>query len=280
MTLRSLLVLLPDGDAADPAAAVARQLAKAHGAHVVGVAPTGLVEVPTVIHAAAELPDLAATAARLLRHRAEAATERFAAACRHEGLDLFEAVVDEADTLHAVRDRALAADLVVLAQPDPKRPDHAGRRAVVEDLLLRVVRPVLLVPYANAATTIGSRVLAAWDGGREATRALADALPLLQRAQRVDVLRWTDKAPRENGSAARRDDALRRWLSSQGVEAVLRTPPASGPVGELLLSAAADAGADLVVMGAFAHPRWTERVLGGVTRTLLDTMTVPVLMSR
>lgn len=280
--LRHLLVLLDESDAApDAASRAARALAAAHGAHVTGIAPTGTVEVPVALRDASGLQDLAATAVHLLQKRADDAADRFAADCRREGITSFDAVVDPEDTVPAVVRRAHATDLVVLGQPDPDRGDHAGRRAALEDILLRIPAPALLVPYANAVQTLGTRVMVAWYGSRESTRALGDAIPLLQRASRVEIVRWVSPRGRDDLAGARsRLDALPAWLRQHDVTATVRLEVTEAPVSDAMLSQAADSGVDLIVMGAYGHPRWTERLLGGATRGLLESMTVPVFMSR
>jgi len=120
-------------------------------------------------------------------------------------------------------------------------------------------------------------VLVAWNGSREATRAVHDALPLLRRAEKVTVLSIDpdeDAEPRLPGA----DVSLH--LARHGVTAQAATIAGTDvAVGDLLLSYAADHDIDLIVMGAYGHTRLREVVLGGATRTLLRHMTVPVLMS-
>jgi len=281
MSLRSLLVLLDESSGPDAASRAARALALAHGAHVTGIAPTGTVEVPDALRDASGLKDLAATAVHLLIKRAEDAADRFAADCRKDGIGTFDAAIDSSDTVPAVSRRSHATDLVVLGQPDPDRTDHVGRRRALEEILLRIPTPALLVPYACAVSTLGSRVMVAWDGSREATRAISDAIPLLRKAARVEIVRWVSpRARQDSDGAVSRLDALPEWLRHHGVTATTRIEITETPVSDAILSQAADSGADLIVMGAYGHPRWTERLLGGATRGLLDSMTVPVFMSR
>src|SRR6266568_1452634 len=137
------------------------------------------------------------------------------------------------------------ADLAVVARPDPA-VQTAGPPGLVESLVLTSGRPVIVVPPHSTASRL-SRILVGWNAGREATRAVADALPLLVRAAAVEV----------------------RRLSSDGED-----------VGRLLLSQAAAFGADLLVMGAYGHARLNELIFGGVTRTALRDAGLPVLMSR
>jgi nucleotide-binding universal stress UspA family protein len=121
--------------------------------------------------------------------------------------------------------------------------------------------------------------MVAWDDSREAARAVSDALPLLRRAGQVQVVSWNEAGTEADTRLNERMDALRQWLTWQGVPAETRVETTAVSISDAMLSRAADLGADLVVMGAYGHSRWTERVLGGATRGLLTSMTVPVLMS-
>ncbi len=185
-------------------------------------------------------------------------------------------------------------DLLVLSQRDPAgegglNPDLASR------LMVGAACPLLFVPHIGAPHAEPARnILLAWSGTRESARALRDALPLLQQAQSVELVGCVQ------GDDLGRDPEPAQWLAVQqhlhrhGVQAqatVLRsrtpslgerlvrgwTPDAS--VAETLLSHAADSGADLIVAGGYGHSRAWELVLGGVTRSLLQSMTVPVLFS-
>lgn len=125
--------------------------------------------------------------------------------------------------------------------------------------------------------TFGESALVAWDGGREAARALADAIPLLKRARFVTVVS-VSKAPE---ASTFEDIDVAAYLDRQGVRASFTSIPRPDGVGTgaTLLNQLSDRHADVLVMGAYGHARARERVLGGVTRALLQTMTVPVFMS-
>ncbi len=170
---------------------------------------------------------------------------------------------------------ARCADLVVTGQPEPGDESHFTFSG---DLLFAGARPVLFVPYAGRFTRLGQRVLVAWNGSREAARAMADALPFLERASGVDVLEFDDQGRRPFVASVAAD--VGAYLARHGVKATVARHTATGmDVGNHLLSRAADLGSDLIVMGGYGHSRTRELVLGGVTRTLLESMTVPVLMS-
>jgi nucleotide-binding universal stress UspA family protein len=126
---------------------------------------------------------------------------------------------------------------------------------------------------------MGENVLVAWNGAREASRAIGDALPLLERAKRVTAMVVTTNGDDDVGEHLG-EARLTAWLQAHGVDVdVVRQEAPDIPTGQWLLSQAADLGSDLVVMGAYGHARMRELVLGGVTQTMLKAMTIPVLMS-
>ncbi len=136
-----------------------------------------------------------------------------------------------------------------------------------------------MVPYAGSFPSVGKRVLIAWDGTREATRAAHDALPLIAAAEAVTVV---SVAGRESDLEQQHPslDRIVRHLERHGLVVRKEEDVQAGlPVCDLLLSLASDIEADLIVAGAYHHSRLREAVLGGVSRELLDHMTVPVLMS-
>jgi nucleotide-binding universal stress UspA family protein len=180
--------------------------------------------------------------------------------------------------VRGVAEQAMFADLLVLGQHDPNDPAEQELPAdFVESVLIQSGKPALVIPYAGKFRSVGTTALIAWKPSAETARALKAALPLLQRAKQVHVVMWDTSAPlRVDGD--RLD--LAHYLRLHGIEATLhvhREEPRN--VGEALLSQAADIDADLLVMGCYGHSRAREFVLGGVSRTVLQSMTVPVLMS-
>lgn len=170
-------------------------------------------------------------------------------------------------------------DLIVLGQPDPDDAQAALFRPRPEEVALAVGRPILVIPYARSWKEIGRRVLVGWDASREATRAINDAMPLLTGAEAVTVLS-IDPAdgPAGHGEVPGADIALH--LARHGVTATVEVTVSAGiGTGNALLSRASDLDADLLVMGAYGHSRARELLLGGATRTVLESMTVPVLMA-
>ena len=173
--------------------------------------------------------------------------------------------------------QALYADLIVVGQREQNdQSDRGVPGDFAESVLTDSGKPALVVPYIGTHGNIGRTVMIAWKETRETARAVAAALPMLQKADRVHVATWGP----ENSGERRREAELVGYLGRHGVEAVLHHyGDEPGNIGEYILSAAADHNADLMVMGAYGHSRAREWILGGATRTVLESMTVPVLMS-
>jgi nucleotide-binding universal stress UspA family protein len=279
MNYRSLLVLLGHDAHCAPRTEVAIRLAQMYDCHLVGLAPTDLVDLPSAPAAAASLAECAAIVWDALREQAERAADRFRDDCHAAGLKSFEAVIDECGKIDSLVRHAHCSDLTVLSQADPASKTHAADRDLLERAVLFSARPTLLVPYAGFVDNIGSRVMVSWDDSREAARAIADALPLLRLATHAQVVCWHEPDVGRHDTVRSRLDALKKWLMWHGVSAEVRIEPMSRGIADAMLSHAADFDADLIVMGAYGHSRLAERVLGGATRGLLASMTVPVLMS-
>ncbi len=176
--------------------------------------------------------------------------------------------------VEAVTTCARYADITVVGQTDSD--DEASIAGLVDHLVLDAGGPVLVWPYAGSFDTRAETVLLAWNGTREAKRALSDALPLLRQAHNVIVFSiGTDDGTHLPGAEAS------AHLARHGVKADARHRPASTDIAaaDVLLSAISDYGVDLLVMGAYGHHRLRELLLGGMTRDILRRMTVPVLMS-
>jgi nucleotide-binding universal stress UspA family protein len=173
------------------------------------------------------------------------------------------------------------ADLLILGQFDARDTGAYVARQFVEDVIMGAGRPAIVLPYAGPIRPQMDNMMIAWDGGRESARAATDALPLLRRASFVTVLKVHSQ---RHGQPLHDKPAgidVAAWLERHGVKASFTAIPkvAGVDTGATLLNALADRHIDLLVMGAYGHARVQERLLGGVTRTVLEAMTVPVLMS-
>ncbi|MBV9858962.1 MAG: universal stress protein [Alphaproteobacteria bacterium] len=185
----------------------------------------------------------------------------------------------ETDLTRGVVDLARLYDLIVINQHDPDAASRGAPALRPEEVVLASGRPVLILPYAGEFGDVGRRVLVAWNGSREATRALHDSLFLIDGAEAVTVVE-IDAAPADERTLAYGAEKVAEFLSRRGLPAQGESmSSADVPVPDLILSRAADLGADLVVMGAYGHSRMREWVLGGASRGVFQTMTVPVLMA-
>ena len=279
MSYKDLLVHLDDSTGCAQRVDAAVRLAGQHGAHLTGLYP--IVEIPLLNYIRERIPrDIQASMAAEAKAQAEAALEGFRQAAERGGV-AYETRTDHAldTTLASVLSmHARYADLVVLGQVDPEEPPQVGRH-LPEEAVLSSGRPLLVVPYLGAPATIGQRVIGAWDASREAARAVSDAMPILKHADSVHVVAISpESTPLGHGEVPGADIGLHLARHSVKVE-VERVAAGDLSVGNALLSHLADRGADLLVMGGYAHSRVRELVLGGATRTLLNSMTVPVLMA-
>jgi nucleotide-binding universal stress UspA family protein len=182
----------------------------------------------------------------------------------------------EGDFVGTLAHQARAADLVVLPLPGEDDVGILGGHAV-EATLLAVGRPILLVPEKGLPAAFPRKVLVAWNGSREAARALTDSLPLLARAKSVHVF---TAGPAGDEGPVHSAKAAIGYLACHQVQAeALHATATDDRVGDTILARAGRLGADLLVMGAYGRPRFAELVLGGATRAILRRAAMPVLMS-
>jgi nucleotide-binding universal stress UspA family protein len=278
MSYKSLLVHLDNSERTPRRLDAALQLARRFGAHLTGLYATYEPDSRAFFVMAGTAGYYATHERR--REQQRGAVERLfhAQALRAHVEARFVSPNQPANT--SVPQHARYADLVILGQTDPDDPESYIDDHFVEYAVLAAGRPVLLLPYAGATSKIGERILIAWDSGREAARAAYDAVPFLSRAKKcmvVTVRGAASEPPGERFCGA--DIALTLARHDAAVDVLEVETNKDTPVGDVLLSTAHDQGCDMIVMGAYGHARWRELVMGGTTRTLLQTMTMPVLMS-
>lgn len=273
--MKSILVHLDASPRAAQRLRIARDLADAQGAEVTalyGVLPS-LLTAPWALDAGD--PVMAETIADLERTQFERARRTFEASTGAGPLHWGTA--EGPDLQARLRDHCLYHDLLVLGQFDAQDGLQGSVPAdLVPSLLADSGKPALVIPSSGSFSARADTVLLGWKPTREAARAIAAAWPWLVEARQLHVACGANEA----GEA---DDALPRlqhWLRLHGAVAPIRVHRlAADDVGDALLSLAADVGADLLVMGCYGHARAREWILGGATRTVLQTMTLPVLMS-
>lgn len=213
------------------------------------------------------------------RREAAAAGAAFRQALTQDKLQ-GEWIFREADETGSAIAEAALYDVIIVGQPNPDASLSGAIGFRPEEIVLSCGRPVIVVPYAGTFSDIGRRVLVAWNGSREAARALYDAMFLMTKAEAVTVIEIDPPAP---GIAAPAASAAQvaAALVRRGIVAKPETETTSGEISveDLLLSRANDLDADLLVMGAYGHSRMREFVLSGVSRSIFRHMTLPVLMS-
>lgn len=255
---------------------VAARLADAHDAHLVAV-----YSIMSPLYSEPFVADGGAFVAQeLLRFQekkdadARAAFDRLAPTLGRP----IEWRAEAGDPAAVVNEHGRYADLIVVGQYD----DDAAND-VTPDFIGRVImgsgRPVLVVPYTGELATVGRRPMVAWNASREAARAISSSMPLLRRADEVQVTTFNARGGRGgHGDVPGADIAT--FLARHGVKAnVSGTTSKEVDIGNQILSRADDFDADLIVMGGYGHSRAYEFVMGGATRTVLESMTAPVLFA-
>lgn len=274
--IKDILVSLSVGEQAGVAGDYAVSVAAAFDAHLAGIA---FVYDPIVpVSGAGYIPaDVIETQERDNSAAAKTAIDRFAAAAKRAGVTIepltlrasFAGVGDQFGKV------ARRFDLSIVGQAEPEK--GPAEEIIAEGALFESGRPVIIVPYIQKDPLKLDRVLLCWDGGRMAARAIANSMPLLERAGHVEVVIVANERGKEDEIEGADMGA---HLARHGLKVeVRRTVLADLDVADVILSHAADCSADFIVMGGYGHSRLREFVLGGVTRSILTSMTVPVLMS-
>lgn len=278
MTYKSILVHVDTSPVCRQRVALAIELAKSHQAHLIGIAPTGVLYLP--FGAGGDVTGLYyEQAATALKEIAQKGIDAFEQQVRLAGLTSSESRVVDDDANVALTLHGHYVDLIILGQKDPDVQGVAVDAVLPQHVLMHAARPVLVVPYTGQFSNIGQKVMVAWDGSRESARAVSDAIPLLKRAAQVQVAVFNSQKGSVDAHGQEPGADIALFLTRHGVKVEVSPEETSIDVGNALLSRMADYDSDLLVMGGFGHSRFRETILGGVTKTILEHMTVPVLMS-
>jgi len=279
MSYKTILVSLNEVGRLAELVAAAVTLGRDTGAHVSGLYVVPAVQVyPSVGFEAA--PQVFEGNRSFFKDNAQRVKQAFEEALRREGLPHDFHQIDARTPV--IADEVIAAgrsaDLVVASATNPDEITGV-ERDFVEQVVMAVGRPVVVLPYQGDAAISLKEIVIGWDGGREAARATFDALPLLKKATKVRVVRIDpQKDASLRGSVAGAD--LAESLARHGVKAEAQGYPTEGlDEGQALMRCAEDCGAGLIVMGAYGHSRLAEFIFGGATRFVLNRMSHPVLMS-
>jgi nucleotide-binding universal stress UspA family protein len=271
---KTIVVQVDDSAGMDTRLRAAAQLANAYGAHLVGSAATGtswssyaLLVGSMAVTPIDEFDAMCAAARTSLRHFAESA--------RRLGVESVEERLVEDEHRRALLLQARYADLAVTSQDTGARDAVHG---LPQYVAMHGACPVLVVPHAYGGKPIAEHVVVGWDGSLPAIRAIHAALPLLVRAAsvRLAVVNPEDESG-VHGEEPGADMAL--YLARHGVAVEVLSEKTQSAPGQALADIAHDAGAGLIVAGAFGHSRYRELVLGGVTRYLVERSPLPVLLA-
>ena len=260
----------------DPASDFAISVADAFEAHVLGLAFVYDPVIPGSVMGGIP-PEFIESQRRESEKKVQQAIARFEQAAKRVGVayetrTLNASIAGAADRLGHLGRRF---DLAIVGQPERERA--AAAEVVDEGVLFDSGRPVIFVPYIQKSGLKLDRVMLCWDGSRAATRAINDAMPFLEKAKQVELVIVSSKAGKANELTGA---DMGQHLARHGLKVeVKRITSPDIDVTSTILSYAADSSADMIVMGGYGHSRLREFILGGVTRGLLETMTVPTLMS-
>jgi nucleotide-binding universal stress UspA family protein len=272
--IMDLIVNLTEGP--DVAGPYAIAIAEAFDAHVGGVAFAYEPVIPPTIMGG--IPASLIEAQRADNEKLAAdAIAKFDAAAKRAGVSYETRIVSASLAGAADRFGAMARrfDLSVIAQAEPDKV--APEELIVEGALFGSGRPVVVVPYIQKGGLKLDRVIVAWDASRNAARAIADAMPFLKKAKAIDVVIVASERPKSDEIPGA---DIGQHLARHGLKVdVKRIVATDTDVANTILSHAADSSADFIVMGGYGHSRLREFILGGATRGILSSMTIPVLMS-
>jgi nucleotide-binding universal stress UspA family protein len=274
--IKDIVVNLGVGERANYAGEYAVSVAATFDAHLAGIA--FLYDPIVPISGAGYIPaDVIDTQERDNAAAAKAALDRFAAASQRAGISAEPLTMSA--SLGGVAEQfgriARRFDLSIVGQAEPET--STVEEVIAEAALFESGRPVIVVPYIQKEPLKLDQVMVCWDGSHSAARAIGDAIPLLTRSKRVEIVIVTNERGKQDEIAGADIGA---HLARHGLNVeVRRTVLGDIDVADVLLSHAADSGSDFIVMGGYGHSRLREFVLGGVTRSIFRSMTAPVLMS-
>jgi nucleotide-binding universal stress UspA family protein len=275
--IKDIVVNLPVGGSADNVAKFAVSVAATLGAHLTGIAFRYGPLMPLMVDMYGIPPEMLEFQSEENEQAVAAAIASFNAAVRGSAVASETQALDApvAGTPAMLGQITRRFDLSIVVQPRPQDPALA--RLLLEAALFESGRPVLIMPYIQTTGLKLDRVLVGWDGSRSAARAIGDATAFLRKAKRCEILIVSGE-PAKSDELPGADIAHHLARHDIKVE-VNRITSREIDVASAILSHAADASADLLVMGGYGHSRMREFILGGVTRGIVASMTVPTLMS-
>ncbi len=278
--IKDILVHLDASDTCAQCVEAAAMLAKRKGAHLIGLAFA--LESSLLQYYGGKLDiDMGESNSDATHKAAQAAIDIFDQGTKDLDISV-ESRIIECSTMELAEKIAFEArhvDVTFLEQPSPDRNNRGLMSSLLEGALFNTGRPVYIVPYIGRRETPVRKAVIAWDGSYKSARAVNDAIPLLSDRGETVVL-IIDPGKRKKSHGANPGADIAAHLERHGIKVSIVEQTSGGlDISNSILNFVSDAGADLLVMGAYGHSRLRERTFGGVTRTILDQMTVPVLMS-
>ena len=278
MQYKNILVYLDQGASNKERVNTAIAIAIAHSAQLTGVIVNALPNSSILkrlgIGKSDELMEQARVNAQVTIERFELQTDKAGVEANTQVIECLEGKAPE-----KLARMARIFDLSIMRQANPDKPNASFIAELSEEVMFSSGRPVFFMPYIGAHNIPCKTGLIAWDGSKAATRAVHDALPILEMMEKVTIL-IVDADKIEHYTDLKPGEALSRHLSAHGINNVVsRIPKGQTSTSTVILNEISDTGADILVMGGYGTPKLREIMLGGVTRTLFECMTVPVFMS-
>jgi len=278
MQYKNILVYLDQGKSNLERVNTAVAMAKAHGARLTGVAVNPLPVASVLGRLAPNQVDIL-----IDNMRAESGDvlQQFSDQVTAEGIEVSTRLIEcrEGKAPEKMARLARNFDLCILRQANPDKSNADLIADLSEEVLFSSGRPVFFMPYIGAHKIPCRRGLIAWDGSAAAARSVNDTMPILQSMEHVEIIVVDGDKLDHNTDAAPGED-ISAHLTAHGVtNRIDRVPSGGAHTSTIILNEVSDKGADILIMGGYGTPKLREMILGGVTRTLLSSMTVPVVMS-
>ncbi len=278
MSYKAIITLLSNTPRCSAWTEFAADLAIEHEARLIGVAARELTSSLSLGEMVAAESTWLTDLQKRIDAEADASIKTFTSYCVDRGLNSFDARIVTGSPEDAMKQESMYCDLIVLGQHMDSDQNISKSAGVIESLLLSTTTPLLVVPGKGSYCAVPKTVLVAWRKSRESALALREAIPLLQRAGKVEIATVERKNTADKSNKSVKNELV-KYLKLHGVSAKYKSIASDEDAANVLLSHVSDMGAELLVMGGYGHARSQEWALGGVTKTVLQSMTLPVLMA-
>lgn len=278
MQYKNILVYLDRGQSNIERVNSALAIAKAHDATLTGVVVNALPASSVLQRLGISKDEALLEQARV---NAQTIVERFLMQAEEAGIEVDTRVIEcvEGKAPEKLARMARVYDLAIMRQANPDKDNTAFINELSEEVMFSSGRPVFYMPYIGAHSIPCRTGLIAWDGSKASTRAVHDALPLLEMMESVTIL-VVDPENVEYYGDSKPGEEISRHLNAHGIKnTVSRVPKGDASTSTVILNELSNTGADILIMGGYGTPKLREVMWGGVTRTLFECMTVPVFMS-